>query len=352
MTEWPGNHSFVGLGFAGLRGAVRPGLGGRGVSQAAEGVLVNAPDATNSVMGLYYSTDAGVTWQMSTIDGRQPGGADSTAFRWRPAADAATAVVWNAVRQRFYAAVRYHGYYESADGVTWTRLAHQPGTGLTATACPTDPGTTGSASCPIFRGALAVQAATGDMFALTVDANNLDQGLWQDVCALSGTSCAQYDRLRSASSCRRRRWRWAAAARRLRRRTMIWRWRRCRRGEWLDAGHAAVCGHGGSLSLLAGRGMRAAEYDQCGEWMRGAAQVAPAQHAIAALATSADSRLLYLGNDGGLWRSTDGVNQQQTPCSPDDATHFQNLNGGLGSLAEVVSFAQHPNGCRRRCLWG
>jgi hypothetical protein len=69
------------------------------------------------------------------------------------------------------------------------------------------------------------------------------------------------------------------------------------------------------------------------------AMVAPAQHAIATLA---NSTLLYLGNDGGLWRSTDGVNQQATPCSPDDATHFQNLNSGLGSLAEVTSFAQHP----------
>ena len=47
-------------------------------------------------------------------------------------------------------------------------------------------------------------------------------------------------------------------------------------------------------------------------------------------------------NDGGLWRSLDGVNQQQTPCSTDDATHFQNLNSGLGSLAEVVSFAENP----------
>jgi len=52
--------------------------------------------------------------------------------------------------------------------------------------------------------------------------------------------------------------------------------------------------------------------------------------------------LLYVGNDGGLWRSLDGVNQQQTPCSTDDATHFQNLNSGLGSLAEVVSFAENP----------
>ena len=105
------------------------------LSQAAEGVLVNAPDATYSVMGIYYSTDAGNTWQMATIeDGGpvvqqpMPGGYPG---------NAATAVVWNAARQMFYAAVRFHGYYQSADGVTWTRLAHQPGTGLTMTACPT-----------------------------------------------------------------------------------------------------------------------------------------------------------------------------------------------------------------------
>jgi len=36
------------------------------------------------------------------------------------------------------------------------------------------------------------------------------------------------------------------------------------------------------------------------------------------------------------------VNQQQTPCSPDDSIHFQNLNSGLGSIAEVMSFTQHP----------
>src|SRR6202789_2882934 len=72
--------------------------------------------------------------------------------------------------------------------------------------------------------------------------------------------------------------------------------------------------------------------------------VSPAQHAIATLATvgTGGLPLVYLGNDSGVWRSVDGVNQQQTPCSTDDRTHFQNLNAGLGSLAEVVSLAQHP----------
>ena len=34
-----------------------------------------------------------------------------------------TSVVWNPIRRRFYAAIRYHGYYESTDGITWARLA-------------------------------------------------------------------------------------------------------------------------------------------------------------------------------------------------------------------------------------
>jgi hypothetical protein len=186
-----GNHLFSGLGFAGFAwSSTSAGRVVAAVSQAAEGVLVNAADATNGVMGLYYSTDAGVTWHMSTImDGSQtvqtplPPGGDL-------GGRAATSVVWNPIRQRFYAAIRYHGYYESTDGVTWTRLAHQPGTGLTTTACPTAPGTLGSAACPIFRGVLAVQPATGDTFALTVDRNNLDQGLWQDACVLSGSNCS------------------------------------------------------------------------------------------------------------------------------------------------------------------
>jgi hypothetical protein len=334
-----GNHLFSGLGFAGFAWSnTTVGTVVAAVSQAAEGVLVNAPDATNSVMGLYYSTDSGATWHMSTImDGSQtvqtplPSGGDL-------GGRAATAVVWNPVRQRFYAAIRYHGYYESADGVTWTRLAHQPGTGLTTTACPTAPGTLGSAACPIFRGALAVQSATGDTFALTVDRNNLDQGLWQDACALSGTSCASaavtFSKQLPSSPLEIGSGSTAIA-----------------QADYNLALAAVTNGstqdtllYAGTLdlyrcSLAAGCVLRNTTNAVNG--CAAPAQVAPAQHAIAMLATSGQP-LIYFGNDGGLWRSTDGVNQQAAPCSADDATHFQNLNGGLGSLAEVVSFAQHP----------
>ena len=66
-------------------------------------------------------------------------------------------------------------------------------------------------------------------------------------------------------------------------------------------------------------------------------RVAPAQHAMAFLGST--TPLLYFGNDGGLWRSIDGVNQTGAACSTGDAAHFQNLNGGLGSLAEVTGMA-------------
>jgi hypothetical protein len=337
-----GNHLFTGLGFAGFAwSTVTPGTVVAAVSQAAEGVLVNAPDATNSVMGLYYSTDAGATWQMSTLmDGSQtvqtpqPSGGDL-------GGRAATAVVWNPVRQRFYTAVRYHGYYESADGVTWTRLANQPGPGLTTTACPPDPGSTGSTSCPIFRGALAVQPKTGDTFALTVDRNNVDQGLWQDVCGLSGVNC-------SSSTIAFGKQLPSSALEIGNGNTSV------PQADYNLALAATSSGPVGSsqdtivyvgttdlyrCSLAVGCALRNTTNAING--CAAPAQVAPAQHAIATLATASEP-LVYLGNDGGVWRSTDGIDEEGTPCSPDDATHFQNLNGGLGSLAEVISFSQHP----------
>ncbi len=335
-----GSHSFLGLGFSAFAwSSTTPGLAVAAVSQAAEGTLVNAPDLTNSVMGLYYSTDSGVTWQMSTImDGTQTV-QDPEPTGLNAGGNAATSVVWNPIRQRFYAAIRYHGYYESTDGITWMRLTYQPGTTLTTTACPTSPGTTGSLACPIFRGALAVQPITGDTFALTVDRNNTDQGLWQDQCALSGTTCTNAITFATRLS--------SAPLETGNGNTTI------PQADYNLTLTATPSGSGptqdtllyaGTIdlyrcSLAAGCTLRNTTNALNG--CAAPAQVAPAQHAIALLATPTQP-LLYLGNDGGLWRSTDGVNQQSTPCSPDDATHFQNLNTGLGSLAEIVSFAQHP----------
>lgn len=138
--------------------------------------------------GLYYSSDAGQTWQLATLeDGSQVFESNQIT---QNGGNVATAVVWNPVRRRFYAAIRYHGYYESSDGMMWTRLANQPGTNLSTALCPANPMLPKSTACPLFRGALAAQPATGDLFAPTVDAYNRDQGLWRDMCNLSSGACA------------------------------------------------------------------------------------------------------------------------------------------------------------------
>ena len=68
------------------------------------------------------------------------------------------------------------------------------------------------------------------------------------------------------------------------------------------------------------------------------AQVGEFQHALAW--NAANPLEMFVGNDSGLWRSTDAVGESGQVCAPADAGHFQNLNGGLGSLAEVVSLPE------------
>ena len=321
-----GNHSFFGLSVAGIAfSSANPALVVAALGQAAEGDLVNAASKSNAVAGLYYSADAGVTWHMATLmDGAQVFQGPNQAN----GGNAATAVVWNPMRQMFYAAIRYHGYYGSADGVTWTRLAAQPGAGLTTTAC--SPNVSGPA-CPIFRGALAVQAVTGDLFALTVDSANTDQGLYQDVCGLTNGSCSNAaPAFANALN--------AAALESGSAKTIA-------QGDYDLTLAAAATGADTLLyvgtvdlyrcSLAAGCVLRNTTNAEDG--CLNPAGVAPAQHALAVAGA-----LLYVGNDGGLWRSTDGVAETGAVCSLGDASHFQNLNGGLGSLAEVVSFAQDP----------
>ena len=324
-------HSFLGLSVAGLAfSSLNPSLAVAALSQSAEGVIANAP---RSEMGLYYSSDAGITWHMATLqDGSQLVQSPTSSGANTPG-NAVTSVVWNPVRQVFIAAVQFHGYYSSADGVTWNRLPSQPGAGLTSVACPPKLGTSGSPACPMLRGVLAVQPASGDTFALSVDRNNNNQGLYQDQCALSGGVCGNTAVTFGTQL--------NAAALQQGGSTVI------PQGDYNLALAAASSGtdtilYAGTLdlyrcSLAAGCVLRNTTNAQNG--CTNPALVSPAQHALA-IAPQTPGPLLYIGNDGGLWRSTDGVNQTAPPCSLDDATHFQNLNTGIGSLAEVVNFAQ------------
>ena len=331
-----GNHSFLGLATAGLAfSTATPTVAVAAFTVSPQSSIVDAA-TTSSIPGLYYSTDAGQTWQMATLmDGEQivqqpqPLGTGE-------AGNPVIAVIWDALRQQFYAAVRLHGYYSSPDGATWTRLANQPGLNLTTSNCPVGSNGLGSATCPIFRGALAAQPATGDLYALTVDANDTDQGLWQDLCNATSNTCAtpaptfaariDNGALDTTSAIPQGSYDLTlAAAPSANNSTLLF-------AGTIDLYRCALAPNSSACTL---RNTTNA-LDGC----NAPAQVAPAQHA---LATVGQTPILDLGNDGGLWRSLDGVAETGSVCAATDNTHFDNLNPTFtGSLAEVVGFAQDP----------
>ncbi len=330
-------YSFAGEGFAGFAwSTVNQQLVVAAVSQAYEGTLVNADWPNQSCAGLYYSSDSGVTWSLARItdgavDVQGPGDAFPEFY-----GNAATSLVWNPVRQLFVAAVRYHGYYQSSDGVTWTRMTNQPSAGLMTSAghCPTNPGSTGSIACPVFRGALAVNPQTGDTFAWTVDEYNQDQGIWQDLCAASAGACSN----QTISFAQQ--WQTASLETTTQGPATI------ENGDYNLV--LAAVPSGQTTIVLAGANdlwKTNCPYSQGCRWRNTTnstvgfcAQVGEYQHA---LAWNGNNPLeIFLGNDSGLWSSTDAIGESGTVCDASDATHFQNLNGSLGSLAEVVSISQ------------
>jgi len=325
---------FAGEGFAGFAwSTVNPQVVVAAVTQSYEGDVVDANQPALNCEGLYYSSDSGATWHLATITDGSGAAVQSPSYPLLGSnGDAATSVVWNPVRQLFVAAVRYHGYYQSFDGITWTRLADQPSAGLTTVVCPTNPSFSGNVACPIYRGALAVNPQSGDTFAWTVDGDNQDQGLWQDKCALSGGACSnttitfaqqwnttalETSTLQGAATIANGNYNLALAAVPSSQDTLVlagandlWKCSLAMGCVWRNATNSTTC-----MS----------------------AQVGEFQHTLAW--NTSNPQEIFLGNDSGLWRSTDAIGETGSACSSSDSTHFQNLNGSLGSLAEVESLS-------------
>jgi hypothetical protein len=355
VTSYP-VYYFDGEGFAGFAwSTVNTDLVVAAVSQAYDATLVNAVWHGASYEGLYYSTDGGATWSLATITDGSSGDVQGPEDVFvSPDGNAATSVVWNPVRNLFIAAVRYHGYYQSSDGKTFTRLPDQPGTSastsgtipsLSSSWCPTNAGgSTGSPGCPIFRGTLAVNPLTGDTFAWTVDEYNQDQGIWQDKCSAANNACVSPTMWTTAQAQQ-----WGTAA--LETNDPDQGVATIENGDY-NLTLAAVPS-GQETMLLAGANdlwQTNCPYSQGCRWRNTtnsttcmSAKVGEYQHA---LAWNASNPLeIFVGNDSGLWRSVDGVSESSlaTPepvCSSTDASHFQNLNGSLGSLADVTSISQ------------
>lgn len=330
-TANSGALSFAGLG--GTRMAFDTASGQTNTVVAAMGIssegLVDAAVTANTTPGLYTSQDAGQAWTYKALT--DPGGPTD--------ATSATSVVFNGSAGLFFAAVRYHGFYSSPDGVTWTRLATQPSGTLTTTACPPQ-SSSNNYACPIYRAELTVVPGRNEMYAWIVSldstGNPIDGGIWQSLTG--GVS-----------------------------------WNQISETTVTNCGDIEGCGvdqgtfnlellavpDGSGTDLYAGavnlyKCQITTQNPTCAvnpfmnlthvygcDPIAAPSHVHPDQHGLAYVITAAGTDLMYFANDGGIYRALDGFSGLTTgSCTGTNA--FDDLNQNLGPMTEFVSFSNHP----------
>jgi hypothetical protein len=236
----------------------------------------------------------------------------------------------------FFAAVRSHGFYSSSDGVTWSRLANQPGPGLSAVACPPAPS---SAGCPIYRGEISAVLGRKEMYAWYVDGSDNDQGMWKSLdggnswTQIATTSIAACGDPTGGCGTENGAYNLALLA--------------------IPNGATATDIYAGAVNLYKCRinsqspacngpntFLNLTHAFGCAPNFGSPAHVHPAQHAIDGIAVNG-AALLYFANDGGLYRALDGYTGLVSgDCAGSNL--FDSLNATLGAMTQFVSFAQHP----------
>jgi hypothetical protein len=281
-------------------------------------------DANSTARGLYYSIDAGATWNRVTLS-------DSAV----PAS--VTGVVYNATQGAFYAAIRRHGIYSSTDGQHFTRLATQPTAGLTSANCPAN---SNSLNCPIYRAEFAVTPGRNEMYVWVVEFQNgvpeTDEGIWRTTnggtawtqipdngitnCGDSG-GCGVvqgvYD-LELAAVVNSAGTDIYAGTRNIYKCTLTSNTQTaCSQGDWINLTHVYGCSPLGAP-----------------------AHVHPDQHGLGFMVVGSKAPG-YFAHDGGISRTLDGyAGLKSGTCTTPN--QFDSLSQTLGSMTEFVSFSVHP----------
>ncbi len=334
-----GTHSFAGLGFGQITFSTgSPSLVVAAAASASQGIVESLESPLNASRGLYYSIDAGATWHASTIT--------DAGVTVGPAS--ATSVAYNSSANKFYAAVRFHGFYSSSDGANWTRLPSQPGSGLSAAACPSQ--ALQPSSCPIYRGQIAVvpnrggSSGLGEMYGWYVDANDVDQGIWQS--SNGGVSWTQINDSEITNcgdffgGCGTGQGTYNLALAAVPNGTAT--------DLYAGATNLYKCTITAASPTCSGTGtntfLNLTHVYGCSD----IGKVHPDQHSIDFLVTNGTA-LMYFANDGGIYRALDGFSGLTTgTCGL--SNQFDNLNATLGPMTQFVSMAESATNIN--LLWG
>lgn len=318
-----GTRSFDGMAFSKIAfSTANPNLAVAATASASEGILEGLADPLTANLGLYYSQDDGNSWTFANV---QDGNTTT-------APGSASSVIYDGTAGLFFAALRYHGFYSSSDGINWARLGTQPGAGLTVSNCPAQ---SSSQSCPIYRGEIAVVPGRNETYVWYVDVNDNDQGIWETTNA--GAT-----------------------------------WTRINEFGILSCGDDAGCGtddgaynlelaavpDGDATDLYAGainlyKCQITSAVPDCSDTgantflnlthaygCSSIAKVHPAQHSVSFLLLNNSTQdVMYFANDGGLYRALDGYTGLTTG-SCGGTNQFDSLNQTLGSLTQFVSFSE------------
>ncbi len=299
------------------------------MATSSQGVVDGSVTA-NTTRGLYTSLDAGQTWAYNALT--DPGGSTDPM--------SASSVVYNASAGQFFAAVRYHGFYSSPDGIHWARLASQlGGAALSTTACPPQ-STANNYACPLYRAEITVVPGRSEMYAWFVSSSLADGGIWQSLnggaswTSISGagiTNCGDvygcgvlqgFYNLELLAVPNASGTDLYAGGINLYKCSINSQNPTCAAAPFLNLTHVYGC-----------------------DPIAAPSHVHPDQHALAYVipASGSDSgnALMYFANDGGIYRALDGFSGLNTgSCS--GMNQFDDLNQNLGSMTQFVSFSQHP----------
>ena len=325
--------SFSGKSISGIAFDTRPGHTSNVVAGVASpGTAAGNDDFLRSAI---YSSDAGATWHAATIN---DGGGTLTG-------SSVMAVVYNPVEDKFFIVVRYHGIYVSTDqGHTFSRLTTQPNSALLSAAnCPT---ATNSATCPVYRAAMAVryvkpgsETTSADemyiwMIGFDSSGNTISLNLYQTKNGGAAWTLLDESGIDASTGGD------ASGADQ----------------GWYNLYLGAVPNGAGTdlfaatiniykCSITTSNPTCAAQpfknlthvYDStCNAFYP---NVHPDEHGFDYLGSN--PKIAYFGNDGGMYRTLDETKLVTGDCSALNV--FDNMNADLGSLTQFIWGSQHPS---------